>query len=75
VRVTAIVSYCCPELFLGCLNHVSFGKEQAWKGYGMNKNTHEFLQNRSTGLFEKQTLNVVSGESCHCKRGCKAKSI
>lgn len=71
---TAIVPYCCPELFLGCLNRVSFGKELARKGYGMDENTHEFLQNKSMGLFEKQTLNVVSGESCHPKQDYMAEA-
>lgn len=53
---TTIVSYCCPELLFSCLNHVSFGKEQTWKGYGIEKkNALEFLQNKPLGLFGKQT--------------------
>lgn len=48
----SIVFYCRPKLFLSCLNHISFGMEQPWKGYGVNKkNIQEFLQSKPMGLF------------------------
>lgn len=73
---TTIVSYCCPELLFSCLNHVSFGKEQTWKGYGIEKKTllsfykinpWVYLENKHKMLFQESL-------ACHCKRDCKVKT-